>query len=100
MQRIKRDYLNRPFSGIHVQYAAPSGKVVQVARCLDPNIFVTPGYYAATCNGLELAHPIHKRRFSSAKACAAAIIKAGGCSYELKGAPLIVKHNPHLTFNR
>ena len=82
MQKVMRDYLGRPFSGIHVQYLGPDGRVVQVARCLDPSLYVNPGYYAATCNQLPLLHPVHKRRYGSAKACALAVWRAGGYVYK------------------
>lgn len=84
MQKLKRDYLGRPFSGIHVEYFDTiSGDVVDVARCLDKDLYVNPGYYAATCNGLPYSHPLHKQRFASALSCAKAIQKAGGKAYNL-----------------
>ena len=57
MKRIKKEGM--------FNYYNVNGKVVAVGSCLHKHVYVNPGYYIATFNGIDYSHPILKQRFSS-----------------------------------
>lgn len=67
MKRIKREGM--------FNYYQVGDKFIAIASCTSKHVYLNPGYYIATYNGIDYSHPILKQRFSSPQRAAIAAAK-------------------------